>query len=546
MYKLNRDLYLEIFMMNAKLDECSVQATIFTVALQATVRSSHVCRQWRELILDSPSLWGRLINFDELLELNTKWRDEIFRRTGNASLDVRFGTSDPKLSHRHGLSHFCLSRRLSSGAGYVILTFLEKEWWRTRYLDMTIPSSFFSCIPGISNEDAQGTLRKLWNVFENPTAQLEHFCIRPVHHRVDPPLLLFSNNAPALRDFRSHTLNFHSPAPWMRNLTRIAIKGIDPQDTYFTTKRILDALAQTPLLESLSFIWNIRQPSLTNKPTLKYVHLPNLRSIELGAVTQSHTELLGHITPRTNHLLSLNLYIYVYPLLQEDSALAVEVLSRYGQYFFASHNGLWFSLTIVISNFGLRALTTWKEYSPDLYIRTHSMWDYPDPPLLSSRPLPLFLSVFASTIFSKITHLELNMTQSDNSYYLTFLPLFTSVSTLRTPANTMIFLASAQYNNPLAFPALHTLGVEGMYGLQGIDSSDHHGHPLLRFFAFRSASGRPIEVLDFTIVSTLPVQLDLRYLDSIFGLKIIWRNSDAVMEYTCGSGRPESLLLVST
>jgi hypothetical protein len=62
------------------------------------------------------------------------------------------------------------------------------------------------------------------------------------------------------------------------------------------------------------------------------------------------------------------------------------------------------------------------------------------------------------------------------------------------------------------------------------------------FIANRQHS-TPIKVLDFTR-SHWPLG-DLRFLDESTGMKVIWVQDGVLMEYICGSGNPEKLLLGS-
>ncbi|PPQ75680.1 hypothetical protein CVT26_001858 [Gymnopilus dilepis] len=55
--------------------------------LTTTRRSSQVCRAWRELILDSATLWGRLLDLDALhgQRANQQWREQVLRRAGGTA-----------------------------------------------------------------------------------------------------------------------------------------------------------------------------------------------------------------------------------------------------------------------------------------------------------------------------------------------------------------------------------------------------------------------------------------------------------------------------
>ncbi|KAF9564285.1 hypothetical protein CPC08DRAFT_263893 [Agrocybe pediades] len=61
MTALNHDILWSIFMLNASDQDFDDMTTI---PLTTTIASSHVCRQWRQIILSSSQMWGRLFVVD--------------------------------------------------------------------------------------------------------------------------------------------------------------------------------------------------------------------------------------------------------------------------------------------------------------------------------------------------------------------------------------------------------------------------------------------------------------------------------------------------
>ncbi|KAF8869814.1 hypothetical protein CPB84DRAFT_1803374, partial [Gymnopilus junonius] len=57
-------------------------------ALDTTLMTSRVCGVWRDLILESPSIWGRILQLKRMRELGKEGREEIMKRTGSAPLCI--------------------------------------------------------------------------------------------------------------------------------------------------------------------------------------------------------------------------------------------------------------------------------------------------------------------------------------------------------------------------------------------------------------------------------------------------------------------------
>jgi len=83
--------------------------------------SSQVCRHWRNLILGSPSLWGRLLNLNDLIGGSNEWRNEVLSQTKEAMLHVQL------LLHN-------LHQVLTS----FLLKILDEEWQRIQHLKVSM------------------------------------------------------------------------------------------------------------------------------------------------------------------------------------------------------------------------------------------------------------------------------------------------------------------------------------------------------------------------------------------------------------------------
>ena len=82
-HTLNDDVLQHIFEFNGDMFACSG-------ALETTRMTSQVCQPWRDLILETPSLWAKLVDMDAIYDLrNRNWQNELIRRGGDAPLWIK-------------------------------------------------------------------------------------------------------------------------------------------------------------------------------------------------------------------------------------------------------------------------------------------------------------------------------------------------------------------------------------------------------------------------------------------------------------------------
>ncbi|KAF8884061.1 hypothetical protein CPB84DRAFT_1789546 [Gymnopilus junonius] len=112
-FALNSDILWRIFLLNTymttKFDED-------IPALDTLRYTSQVCTAWRELTLQSPSLWGRVINIVLLWHCD-EWRDEVIRRTRSSPLYLKVPRTDPAVT-------------------YVAVSLANENWSRVYSLDI--------------------------------------------------------------------------------------------------------------------------------------------------------------------------------------------------------------------------------------------------------------------------------------------------------------------------------------------------------------------------------------------------------------------------
>ncbi|KAF4617377.1 hypothetical protein D9613_006216 [Agrocybe pediades] len=169
--------------------------------------ASQVCRKWRQLMLDSPSIWGRLIDTLELQVTSSSWVQEVLIRFRNAALWIigpmhAFEPSPMK----PGISKSAYRRLMKPD---IFLTLVSAEWARIEILDV---SDFWDSGENLTvdgHEQAQYWRR----LFNQPAPLLKEFTFRyttqsrrsarayGVPQAWLLPSPLFNATAPALRKF---------------------------------------------------------------------------------------------------------------------------------------------------------------------------------------------------------------------------------------------------------------------------------------------------------------------------------------------------------
>ena len=291
--KLSDDLLLEIFSVNAsnKLTEDFHSITPVTT----TRFSSQVCKHWRHLILGSSSLWGGLLNLDDLIRASNKWRKEVLSRTKTAMLTVRIGCNPE-------------SRRVTS----FLLKILDEEWSRIQHLEV---------LPKHMNWHVKYNYS--WLPILRPTENLRSFSLHfpveatpePLRYRTDLNVL-FSGQAPSLRAVSIRHMHFPLPALWLSQLSELCLEG------QFSLDIIMESLTAMPFLEVLEISnWHDAGFPYPQRPK---IILPRLKCLitrgPLGAC------LLDHIIAPPECGLDFGSPLFV---ADQDLSADLQVLSRY-------------------------------------------------------------------------------------------------------------------------------------------------------------------------------------------------------------------------
>ncbi|KAF4616413.1 hypothetical protein D9613_008246 [Agrocybe pediades] len=240
------DVKWQIFSMNA-----SDHGTPKADRLRTTRIASQVCRNWRELIMGSSYIWGRLILIDG--QQKKAWMKEVIRRAGESKLWVEVEiTSSPTVE---------LPRHLFS----TFIGILQKHWDRLEVLEININRDFITAI----------FYDKIWMHTNRPSPMLRSFAVHGTESTPFPQYL-FSEHAPQLHSFSSTTFGIPGPFPWLSTIRSLRFFP-------HSITNLLEILSTTPLLESLQVDEgsNILDPEADTLviSTIPPISLPRLTTI---------------------------------------------------------------------------------------------------------------------------------------------------------------------------------------------------------------------------------------------------------------------------
>ncbi|KAF4611874.1 hypothetical protein D9613_003578 [Agrocybe pediades] len=213
-----------------------------------------------------------------LSKASEEWRNEVMRHTGNAGLSIS------------GSLHAILDGQLSPKEQF-LARLLETEWHRVVKIRLYIRNS------------QQNMHLDILHIFwTKPAPSLREFGVKAVDGdggvSLPPGAALFNNNAPHLRSFRWHGLNFDLRAAWIGQLSQLYL----PKTC--TVQLALDVLRECPHLYRLTYDSDI--PFLDGLPTSKKVDLPELRHLTITADLGACFAFLTHITPNPSCVLKMN------------------------------------------------------------------------------------------------------------------------------------------------------------------------------------------------------------------------------------------------
>ncbi|KDR71302.1 hypothetical protein GALMADRAFT_143996 [Galerina marginata CBS 339.88] len=524
--ELDEDALLRIFVINASVITTSGELH----PLDLTRHTSQVCRQWRQLILGSPSIWGRLINLNQLSNKTNNWRNEVLYRTGQSLLVVSgyilSGQNDIQLFFHHLLSN---------------------HWSRIRELDVSL-----------STDPLDSSLLDIfWN---HPAPNLERFSLKyhpsvgytPPQVAEHLPLSLFAGKAPLLRSFHSRLLEFDHRASWIPQLRSVTLSHP------LTVTDFSALLSRTPHLEDLTIECGTPEVVPPPPPPMygqdNKIILPQLHSIQIEHSLKNTVSILKQIVPALRCDLALTTFDFSQgDVSMDDFASLLPIVSRFAESCFASTVVM--ELTIEIQS---RIFTAFpwifrdartpsrrrvtkpfsmqgeaKRSHPQFFIHIicHPRLPTGSPTLL----LPMFSGcrLDTVTIFDLILGTTCDLQPQDPDVCELILAL-KSVKELTTSHYGLKLLITVSLDTAHTFPSLKILKLHYLAA-----ATSEYPDTLLLFMSRRRDAGVPVVILDISH-RTAKRGMGFGFLDVVHGLKVVW-GADNGKEYVCGSGTPEVL-----
>ena len=466
-HNINEDVLLYIFAVNADM-------FADTKALYTTRITSQVCREWRDMMLNAPSLWARLIDMDAVHQSSTpRWWNELMKRSGTALLWIRvhdfLGEPTPTDPSKFTKSVFA--------------DILHENWDRIEKLVMNLIISDAPELPS-------------WETFSRPAPVLETFDVTfviqhpvevPDYTVISPP---FSGYAPMLRRFKFPFEIIDEHVPWLNRLHSMELFGM------YSVHLALKMLSSTHRLQELKI--GYLHPSEETFTRMPIVSLPNLKFLEYTGHPSVGATFLDHIE------IPLDCHVHIPHCHGELPHAATEeqchsILTTYFRYAQRHLKSLEPSrIRLSINAFYC------------IIVRIHAKSEIPvDAPLLVSIPLHkkgdtsvpfTILETLSLHEFSCVTYLKLHYIGDLNPALGSFFCFFTSLRTIWGNGETFESLAALQnYTNttkkqPILFPLLEAVILNGYYDSLGSSA----GTPVNQAAAFilsRTRYGHPISTL---------------------------------------------------
>ncbi|KDR84487.1 hypothetical protein GALMADRAFT_237365 [Galerina marginata CBS 339.88] len=463
-------------------------------ALRDTRYTSQVCHRWRQILLERPSVWGKLIDLNVFCKATVKeeWGNEVLRRSQGALLWIRGSVI---IGDLHWSQVF-------------FQHLLHKHWTRIQKLVVDLPPVDQRYLT--------------WQTFLQPAPSLETFQIRcyNYHHRKgldfhrrwrasseegllffrlpqDRPLGLFSNDAPSLRNFEATHIHLPLSAPWLSNLRSVSFSSP------ITLRKAFQAIQQMPLLECLGMEELRHTPDEHILPHLTFTRLTTITLSDfLGVCPQ----ILNHITPAAGCSLSFTALDSTADRLTNQILLdASDTLSKYLKSFYQTHSVTEVALHCGSKRFSFTGRSsrfregTFFKVSFPLGRETFTSTIFDKDKLTAFNTL---ISVFtrASASFPFVRTLDLHLdvptlcTSFLSASHFSYVEVFyTEESTLMT----ILKLKGQEHDSPsnaFPFPALRTLRLTEIQGPDTIKEA--RISPFILFLKTCRARGHPIGVLE--------------------------------------------------
>lgn len=480
--------------------------------LEITRFTSQVCREWRDVILSSTAIWGRLIDFVSFDQKSTRWRDEVISRSGSTSL----------LWVVEGETTTYVGSPRMSGSRSFLLRFIADHWERIEKI----------FVNRWSGED--------WNFLCHPAPYMKEFEIhtmfdaRAVDHSSSLPDPMFSDHAPRLRSFQTTGAYCDLSLGWSENLRKLTLGGS------FSNQAVFEILANLPLLKSLDLYGHVAvtdfQPQIICLPHLQTMYIDTcleyIRSIKLppGCLFRFR-ENRDPILSKLSREHEMGELYRSYMEVHRPNALSLMCTKRR----FVLHSGIFEELSQEVPDMELN-------FTSHAGIAIHSIAH-----LFQTCNSPLLSEVARLSI--KILHPRAGLVAALKKFVLSL----SSLEYLQLDEDTLNILLEWDQDSPrssIVFPRLQVLKMSHLSHTTDLRDAALTSR-LERFLAHRRQIGVPIQTLDLTHYEDLASWLldatrNLECLEELVGMKVIYRKNEfpgVIFEYVCGTGHPEVLRL---
>ncbi|KJA26706.1 hypothetical protein HYPSUDRAFT_36433 [Hypholoma sublateritium FD-334 SS-4] len=518
-HSINHDILLYIFTNNADMFSDGQ-------ALHITLIASQVCHQWRSLMLDTPSMWAKLIDMDTIYDSDQELGDELIRRSGTAPLWIK--------SSGIFENQFVANDDRDEAFEEFFISVISGNWDRIQKLVIHGACSSCGlvrsmlCFPAPQLEELEASLPE---ETENSGNLNEETSTVP----------LFSDQAPMLRRFFLKNYVVDQQAPWLGHLRFIGL------DRTYDLPDALTVLSATHKLEELR-IDDLADEDIST--SLPVVSLPLLKHLQYNGHPYPISRLLDHIEISTACSLAVRISYTSdrerMTEIRQQLLSAVNVFIRYAKRYLQSymfdivcldyfaHNSITFS-----------GKTTFPvESQLEISIPQHDDYD--------SSQLVMLFNQLARLDLSGITKLQLRAKGHMNPYWVPFFSCFSSLNIICVDSKTLGFLidlqawiiATSVKRPDVIFPLIKCVefAITDFYDA-GMSTADQvivalsYVMPRLRY-------GRPISTLDMSKYLPLDDPSNLDAFTEVKGLKdlkLLYKYSgiEGKFEYSCGSGNQE-------
>ncbi|KDQ08104.1 hypothetical protein BOTBODRAFT_180128 [Botryobasidium botryosum FD-172 SS1] len=261
----------EILALIFEFTECSPENAKQPLDLRSPINISQVSKLWREIALDTATLWTAIDAVNApILHIFTS-------RSKRALLDIKLlpgrefhdEEGHVTVAHHYQTTHF---------PGFIRKLLPHINRWKSMQLLSLTRSTLERCL----NE---------------PAHQLDTFHAHCSAHDIESPVYtyrFFDDHTPRLRDLSLVGVCVSLQSPMFTGLTCLHLERV--QYTHSSVYQLLQNLAACPLLEDLH-LWHVRFPLLTTNPDLLsesqlLVGLPRLQGLTLRGLQDHLTQFI--------------------------------------------------------------------------------------------------------------------------------------------------------------------------------------------------------------------------------------------------------------